>query len=121
MVYDLNVAPIFPLNRRCARLLLPYSGSLGSHFPTRISACCLLAVFRYYDLLRLPNALLRLVRSSLSLPDSLLSRLLCVPFPVHLKGASTFQRLEFSYPVVLPDRILNKEALRLSQVPEFPL
>ncbi len=63
--------PSFPPRKRYARLLLPYSGSLGPHFPTLPVCVTCTPDHRYYDPLRLPNAHLGIVRYSLSVPDTL--------------------------------------------------
>ena len=74
---ELNVSPVEPYSKRYARLRLPYSGSLGPRFPTFPVPKNL----RYYAQLRLPNARLRFVRSSLSSPDTLYrSSLFVIPF-----------------------------------------
>ncbi len=67
--------------KRYARLLLPYSGSLGPQFPTLPVKASHHLDHRYYDRLRLPNARLGVVRSSLSTPDTLYrpSLPLCLP------------------------------------------
>ena len=68
--------PYFPPMDRYARLHLPYSGSLGSHFPTLPISVIFNTDRRYYVPLRLPNVRLRFVHSSLSAPDTLFAPLL---------------------------------------------
>jgi hypothetical protein len=62
--------PSFPSVKRYTRLPLPYSGSLGLHFPTFPASRDL----RYSCQLRLPIVLLGFVRSSLSSSDTCWSR-----------------------------------------------
>lgn len=67
--------PSFPSIERRTRLHLPYSGSLGPHFPTFPAN---FIDHRYYVPLRLPKARLRFVRSSLSSPDTWCAPFICV-------------------------------------------
>jgi hypothetical protein len=57
--------PYFPPAERYARLHLPFSGSLWPRFPTFPVKALYALDPRYYDPLRLPTALLGLLRSSL--------------------------------------------------------
>jgi hypothetical protein len=71
--------PSLPSSLRYTLLHLPFSGSLEHHFPTfPISSTS--ADHRYYDPLRLPNALLVVVRCSLSFHDTLCCPDFRVPF-----------------------------------------
>jgi len=66
---------------RYARLHLPYSGSLGSHFPTLPISVIFNTDHRYYVPLRLPNVRLKVVRFSLSFLDTLYRPSLLFVFP----------------------------------------
>lgn len=77
----------FP-SERYARFLLPFSGSLGSHFPTFSAYLCL----RYYDPLRPPFCHLGLLRFR-SPPDTLLNfALFCVLVRLFKKNAACLAR-----------------------------
>ena len=97
--------PLFCPANRYTRLLLPYSGSLGHRFPT--FTVPELRHHRYYDPLRLPKALLRVVRCSLSDHDTLPALLLLC-----FQTADSFEWRGFQ---TQAPGVLGKELLTLSE------
>ncbi len=76
---ELYVSPIALSSFCSARLRLPCSGSLGPRFPT-FPVCSTVSDSRYYAPLRLPEARLATLRSSLRVAiPCLLLLVLCVP------------------------------------------
>ena len=113
--------PYFPPAERYARLLLPCSGSLGPRFPTFPVKASHAPNHRYYDPLRLPTALLGLLRCPLSSPDTLACTVSFV-FPLETDSPSgTVQSPSdawtFGQPVAHPFRHPWRET---AGSPEFP-
>jgi len=118
---ELYVSPIALSSFCSARLRLPCSGSLGPRFPT-FPVCSTVSDSRYYAPLRLPEARLATLRSSLRVAiPCLLLLVLCVPSHsarCAARGASAQRQVSFLRQTLFP--VFEQGDNRLSQVPVLP-
>ena len=94
----------------------PTAGPLGFSSPPSQT----LYVHRYYDPLRLPKARLRIVRYSLSAPDTLHTLLLLCPLSGSYEGQGLLASYTRNFGYGIPDRYLCKETIGSPEFPRYP-